>query len=399
MTSTESNTHFVAASSDAALLQSISTATVFRSEITLSHGPLEYSQTNSTSSTQVLSEGCTACTLSASKAPLDPMREGFFSDPARTKLIPLSVVDKIRKIPFVLNASGFLLFSLRDPRSGMNFTVGGFDTGNPTAVSGNSCQASDIISGDFIHSEDRGVALLEESFAISQGLKVGSFISLPGKVFPVKGIVRPGIRAAKAGIYLAFSDAEQVINTRLTAPLASEANIIVVEAGSARRQQEAMDGVRKILPECMIDTFNCFVLSANVMEIDEKASWLLIIIVLFASILFSAKSQMASVIERRHDIGILKAIGWTDRNIVDQILVESLFQAVVGGVLGCLAGTFLIVVPIGVLSQFQTGWNMNVTPYVLFAGFCVTLLSGFISGGVPAFYATREGPADSLRRF
>ena len=42
--------------------------------------------------------------------------------------------------------------------------------------------------------------------------------------------------------------------------------------------------------------------------------------------------------ERTREIGILKAIGWSNGNVVNQIVTESLIQGVIGGVLGCILG-------------------------------------------------------------
>ena len=54
-------------------------------------------------------------------------------------------------------------------------------------------------------------------------------------------------------------------------------------------------------------------------------------------ILFAAKSQLISVVERRGDIGVLKAIGWSGRQVVTLLLAESVIQGLIGGLLGGLA--------------------------------------------------------------
>ncbi|MBF0407614.1 MAG: ABC transporter permease [Candidatus Riflebacteria bacterium] len=336
---------------------------------------------------------------STTKIPLKPLEEGFFSDPSRTKLLPLNILEKIKKIPEIKDASGFLLFKIKSPQIGFTFLIGGFDPASVISVSGNSIQKSDIISGEFLLSNDRGLVLLEESFAVSTGLKPGSSINLAGKDFIVKGILRPGIRPAKAGVYLTFADAENVISNRLTAPLASEANIILVEASSAETHNIAMDEVKKILPGCVIDTYNCFVQASKVMGADEKTLWLLVAIVFITAMLFSMKSQMALLVERRRDIGILRAIGWTDANIISQILAESLLQSLTGGISGCLSALFIILMPFEFVINFNAGWNSDVTPIILIAGFCMTCISGVVSGGIPVMLAIREPPADMLRKF
>ncbi len=336
---------------------------------------------------------------STEKVPLDPQNEAFFSDPSRTKIFPLSLLDSVRKIPQVKAVSPFLLYRLKDMPNGTLMSIGGFDPGDPVAACGTSLLESDIISGTFIKPGDRGVVLLEEGFASYRELKVGMVIEIAGIVFPVIGIVRTGIRPAKADIYLPFDDAEKVINRRLTAPLASEANVMLVEVASGAYQEKAIDEVKKVFPGCIIDTYACFIPAVNVMGMSERGGWLVLFILGIGVILFSVKSQMASVIERRHDIGILKAIGWTDAAVIGQIILESLIQALIGGAMGCLAGSIIIWrVPIKVFSGIITGFDPMVSPWVLGTGLSLAIIGGIIAGAIPALAHARSKPAEALMR-
>lgn len=67
------------------------------------------------------------------------------------------------------------------------------------------------------------------------------------------------------------------------------------------------------------------------------------------AILLIMKTMISNLVERSHDIGILKALGWTKSDIQKQLMVETLIQTSIGGSLGILMG-YLISFGLGFLS-------------------------------------------------
>jgi len=102
--------------------------------------------------------------------------------------------------------------------------------------------------------------------------------------------------------------------------------------------------------------------------------------------------MLVSVTERMHEIGIRKAVGATNRQIMSQFVVESAVLSLIGGVIG-VALAFLIDVLLRVFTDLQPriGWQI----VVLATG--VSLLVGVIFGTVPAAKAARKAPIDALR--
>jgi putative ABC transport system permease protein len=224
-------------------------------------------------------------------------------------------------------------------------------------------------------------------------------VSIAGATLPVVGVINPGIRPAKADVYMHYSDAEEVINRRLGGtPLRGEANVLLVEVASAKVQDEAIRAVRQLHPGLVVSSYACYRPAAQVMGMNEGATWLLTVILAVAAVALSLKSQLASVLERRREIGILKAIGWTDGNIVSQLLAESVLQAALGGLLGCaLAAAFLGLAPVGALSGVGGAARVALSPVVMLAGVLLALLGGVIAGAIPALRAARQRPAEALR--
>ena len=339
---------------------------------------------------------CPACSI---KRP-DDQSEGFVASGVATGLIPMSLVERIRELSTVRDASPYLRFQFKDPDSGQTFTVGGFDPQSEEAVGTTCCAATDIVGGRFLEPGDKGAVMLEEAYARLRSLHVGDRVRVAGEPFQVVGIVNPGIRPAKADVYMHLDEARRAINRRLASnPIGEEVNAILVEVSSSTVQDEAIASVKGLLAGLLVSSYACYKPAAAVMGINEKAVVLLAVMAGVCALVVAMKTQWASVIERRHDIAILKAIGWTDGSVVRQILTESLLVAVVGGLIGCLVAVALLVLaPLDALSGISLPEGFGISGAVLGAGLLLAVVGGVIAGIIPAMVAARQRPAEALRR-
>ena len=327
-----------------------------------------------------------------------PKTEGFIAAGAKTKLMNRAFMADIRKLPAVKDASAFLLFRFQDPLDGHLFTVGGYEP-QSSAVRTTCCAASDIIEGRFLTAQDTGSVVLEQAYAITYKIHAGNTITIANKPFQVVGVVNPGVRPAKADVYMHFNEAERLISTRTIVPLNNEMNILLVEVKSSKLQKEAIAQVRTVIPDLVVSSYACWKPAAMVMGMTESSVWVLTGLLCLFTIVLALRSQWASLIERRHDIGILKAIGWTNRVIVRQMLTESLLQALIGGVLGCLlAWVILLLAPIRLLIGIETPFRGSMSPFVPLIGLALALAGGIIAGIFPALSAARQTPAAALRQ-
>jgi putative ABC transport system permease protein len=105
-----------------------------------------------------------------------------------------------------------------------------------------------------------------------------------------------------------------------------------------------------------------------------------------------ANVMVISVLERRSEIGLRRALGATRRHISAQFLTESLLLALLGGVAGAALGA---AVTTGcALSQ---DWPAVVPPVALMGALGAALAIGAIAGLYPATRAARLAPTDALR--
>ena len=336
--------------------------------------------------------------MTAVKVPIDFRSEGFLANTIPTRVFSLDLLAELKRHPdLIRDASPYLMFRLAEQGTGNPLTIGGFDPANQQAVGSTCCARGDLRSGEFLVPGDSGAVMLEEGFALGRQRKVGDTISLGGEMFRVKGIINPGVRPAKVDVYLPFPDAERIINRRLRTPLKNEMNVVLVEVAGAPKQDAAIGKVRDLLKSGIVTSYACYKPASEVLGINRRTVLLISIFIGVAVVLFSMKSQYASVIERRRDFGILKAVGWSDAVIFKQVMMESFLQGAVGGLCGCVAGLAAIfLLPV----QAMTG--QQVAPFVslpmLALGLLVAMAAGLAAGLFPAWGAVRRRPAECLRQ-
>ena len=121
-----------------------------------------------------------------------------------------------------------------------------------------------------------------------------------------------------------------------------------------------------------------------------------ILTAVFFTILLVAGNTMAQAVrERTNELGVLKAIGFTDAQTLTMVLIESLIIAGVGGGLGMLIGWLMV------KGGDPTNGALPVFFYPtdqLIRGIVFVILLGVITGLLPALQAMRLNAVDALRR-
>jgi putative ABC transport system permease protein len=112
--------------------------------------------------------------------------------------------------------------------------------------------------------------------------------------------------------------------------------------------------------------------------------------VFFALLLSVGALMMRTLRERRPELAVLKAVGFTDGRIVALILTESIAFCVVAASIGLAAGAGLLPLARGLIGITRMPWN------VVVAGLVCAIVLALVAGAVPAMRGSRVQVADAL---
>lgn len=163
-----------------------------------------------------------------------------------------------------------------------------------------------------------------------------------------------------------------------------------------QRQVQAM-GYRTFAPEAILKRVEEFFLGLEAVLI------LIGVIALAIASLGIVNTLLMAVLERTREIGVLKAIGATDRQVAALFLTEAALMGVVGGVLGLLVGRALSLV-----IDVATNWYLArrgaqpvdltyLPPWVIVTSLALTVGVSVVAGIFPARRAWRLSPVAALR--
>lgn len=141
------------------------------------------------------------------------------------------------------------------------------------------------------------------------------------------------------------------------------------------------------------ETMDAWIDKANeFLRIITLVGALIAIIPLFVGGIGIMNIMSTSVIERTREIGIRKALGAKDDDILFQFVMEAAFVSTIGGVFGVAIGT---VATFGV--AFISGYKIDPSWMMAIIAVVVSAIVGLMSGYFPARRAARQNPVDALR--
>ncbi len=280
-------------------------------------------------------------------------------------------VERIRQLPGVEAVGEAMFFWTFE---GDRFLVGlGIDPGQRV---GPGRLRAGLRSGRFLEPGDRGVAVADDSYALQNDLDIGDRVVVSGHAFELVGLVdtsRAG-QVANANVYLPLAEVGPLVasapNVRAVHDIGpDDSNVLFIRAEASRGPAVA-GGVRDILGEgALVTTPRSLagVLGSTFSLIDRFGA-----AVGGAGLLVAAlallRATAASLVERRRDVGLLRAVGWARRSVMAQLTGETLVTAA----LGVAAGLAMAMAVARGLSLTEVTvpvpWELSPTPHFLPGG-------------------------------
>ena len=254
-----------------------------------------------------------------------------------------------------------------------------------------------------MESGDGNVAVISERLADSLGVKLNDTLKLP----TTQGVVKLTIVGLMPGRALIGNEQVLVTLTQAQKLLDMSGRISVIEANLTTKDKAQSEAIVNTIKAQLGNTYTLGGLSSG----SEFAGAMQIGMVMFNMFGFLALAMGGFIIfntfrtivaERRHDIGMLRAIGANRATIIGLVLTEGLVQGVIGTAIGIGLGYLLGVGITAVTSSFiKQAMNIEMTTVVepslvvvsIVLGVGVTLLAGLL----PALSASRVTPMEALR--
>jgi ABC-type antimicrobial peptide transport system permease subunit len=276
-----------------------------------------------------------------------------------------------------------------------------------------------VTSGRFLTAGND--ALVADSYAASNSLKLGSKLDLNGTKFTIVGLVKPPLGGQTADIYIPLAKLQALATQK------NLSNVLLVRATSGSAVASVQKAIEKQFPNAQVasakqvtDQISGSLVDAS--NLSHRLGVALAALAAFAAFLLAALLTLSSVGKRVREIGTLKALGWTQWLVVRQIVGESFAQGVAGGLLGVVLGVGTAAAigafgptltatsstgggqgafGLGALSARTVSDNVALTApiavTIVLIGFGLALAGGLLAGAAGAFRAARLRPADALR--
>ena len=265
-------------------------------------------------------------------------------------------------------------------------------------------------SGRLIEDGERKVVVLGSNFldkeknGFEKNVKTGDKIKLNGEEFKVVGILgKKGSFILDGSILINEKDLEELVG------YGDEVDLIAVKVSDKEFMDEAKEDIEKLLRKTRDvkmgeEDFQVSTPQATLESINQIIFGIQIFVVLIASISIFvgavgiANTMMTSVLERRKEIGTMKAIGARNEHIFYQFFIEAGMLGAMSGLLGVLLGTGASYLGTRLLNNFlgstaSPDFDFTLIFLVLVGSFLI----GSISGVVPAMNAAKENPVGALR--
>ncbi|MDO8432033.1 MAG: FtsX-like permease family protein [Candidatus Binatus sp.] len=312
--------------------------------------------------------------------------------------LPVAYLHQVKSVPHVEAVSAYTLFlaTYRDPSVQLpaiavtpeNFRQIWPDWG-----------LSEATEQKFL--ESRSACMVTRALMRQYGWKIGDNVILHGTMYPIdlqiKIVGEVGDRAP--GVVIIFRS--DYLDELIGRP--GKVNIIWSKIDSSHSTQQVMADIDRMFAnsadETQTETETAMVKNrVGEMSLMINGAKALAAIVIFAIALVAANTAAMAVRERRGEIAVMRAIGFSRDSIVVAILGEGVAIGILGGLVGCaMARAGFVALPYLAAELGPIALQLKMSARVLISSFAVATIIGAASSLVPAFTATRGSVARSLR--
>ena len=246
----------------------------------------------------------------------------------------------------------------------------------------------EVTKGRFLENNNEDGVVLGKVVADKNRKKINDKIEINGEEYKVIGIYDTGNSFFDNTMVMSIDTVREIaklpsgkVNTfRVEAVNPDELNNI------AKKIELTFNDVEAYTSEELLEQLS------GVLDIISGATILISSVAALIGGIGVLNTMLMSVLERTKEIGILKAVGWKNKVILQMILLESLMISFFGLLFGAIFGG-IIAFAIIPLSGLETALNMELIIYAS----TFSIILGLIGGLYPAYRASKMSPAEAFR--
>jgi ABC-type antimicrobial peptide transport system permease subunit len=299
----------------------------------------------------------------------------------------LSAIDDreakmIAALPEIDHVSRMVFTGIAMPEAGGFFIIQGY---NPSEF---AIQRLNITEGATLRTNRQ--VLLGKMMADALEKNVGDTIDLAGYRFKVTGIYESGTPWEEMGGVITARDAQSMLGKP------RKSTMLFVKLQDPEEAENVLKKLDSTFPTLHASLSGDFVEQMPDMENSDQMVNGISFLAIIVGGIGVLNTMLMSVLERTREIGVLRAVGWPRRYVLNLILREAFLIGSLGAVAGILVAFLLTwlfgLVPIygGVISPVWT--------FTLFSrAIIIALILGLLGGLFPAYRATKLEPVEALR--
>jgi putative ABC transport system permease protein len=294
----------------------------------------------------------------------------------KSGILPERYGERLRAVPGVAAVSPVVTWTTTFRNQ--FYVVYGIDPAQFSSIGG----GLQIVAGRALRRP--GEVVVDSRLAATAHLAPGDRIDLLGTSFEVAGVSKEGIGAR---IFFLMSELQSLLHqedrvslffVRCTSPAVVKATVAAIES--------ELRGVRCQILEGFADE-----MARSMSGLEEFIS-AVTASTLVVSLLVVALAMYMTILEKTHEIGILKSLGASRRMIMANIVLESVLLTA-GGV---VAGYALTAAAVAALHAWYPLLTVEVTPFWIALAGGLGVLSGLLGALYPAWFAARQDPVKAL---
>ena len=239
-----------------------------------------------------------------------------------------------------------------------------------------------------IFEDNSSEAILGEIYAEDNNYSVGDTIDIDRQEFKVVGIYQTGDQNMAGGVFTSISKVGDLMDDE------DSISNIYVKVNKGEDPQTVADRIDSQYGDNITTVTSVMEMTqmADMLNMLQASTWAISLLAIVVGGLGIINTMLMSVFERTREIGVLKAVGWSNGKILTMIVGESLVITIVSAIIGSLIG-FVACTLLGPL----IGMEPLFTPKIFIQAFAIAIVVGIIGGIYPALKAVRLPPTEALR--